>query len=77
MTAENLALRDELMANAQARYEDMIAQGKTEEEAFAKAYLALGLTDLDTLQETKIENNGKTYRIQMIYQAIETINVWQ
>ena len=25
MTAENLALRDELMANAQARYEDMIS----------------------------------------------------
>ena len=52
-------------------------EAETEEEAFAKAYLALGLTDLDTLQETKIENNGKTYRIQMIYQAIETINVWQ
>ena len=32
MTAENLALRDELMANAQARYEDSVAQGKSEEE---------------------------------------------
>ena len=33
MTAENLALRDELMANAQAHYEDEIAKGSTEEEA--------------------------------------------
>ena len=36
MTAENLALRDELMANAQARYEDSVAQGKSEEEAFVE-----------------------------------------
>ena len=34
MTAENLALRDELMANAQARYEDAVAQGADEETAF-------------------------------------------
>ena len=33
MTAENLALRDELMANAQAHFEDEIAKGRTEEEA--------------------------------------------
>ena len=52
-------------------------EAESEEEAFAKAYLALGLTNLDTLQETKIENNGKTYRVQMTYQAIETINLWQ
>ena len=52
-------------------------EAETEEEAFAKAYLVLGLTDLDTLQQTKIENNGKTYRVQMTYQAIETINLWQ
>ena len=42
MTAENLALRDELMANAQARYEDVIAQGKSEEEAFAQVAASLG-----------------------------------
>ena len=30
MTADNLALRDEMMANAQARYEDSVRQGKTE-----------------------------------------------
>ena len=33
MTAENLALRDELMANAQAHFEDEMAKGHTEEEA--------------------------------------------
>ncbi|MCR4706902.1 MAG: DUF4097 domain-containing protein [Clostridiales bacterium] len=33
MTAENLALRDELMANAQAHFEDEIEKGKSEEEA--------------------------------------------
>lgn len=42
MTAENLALRDELMANAQARFEDATAQGKTEEEAFAEVAASLG-----------------------------------
>lgn len=42
MTAENLALRDELMANAQARYEDAVAQGKSEEEAFADVAASLG-----------------------------------
>ena len=52
-------------------------EAEDEERAFAKAYLNLGLTDLDTLQETKIEKNGKTYRIQMKYQAVETMNLWQ
>lgn len=47
MTAENLALRDELMANAQARYEDVVAQGKSEEEAFAQ--VAASLEDVQTL----------------------------
>ena len=42
MTAENLALRDELMANAQARYEDSVAQGHSEEEAFAEVAASLG-----------------------------------
>ena len=52
-------------------------EAESEEEAFAKAYLALGLSERDTLQETTIKNNGKTYRIQMKYNAIETINLWQ
>ena len=42
MTAENLALRDELMANAQARYEDAVQGGKSEEEAFAEVASSLG-----------------------------------
>lgn len=42
MSAENLALRDELMANAQARYEDSISSGKSEEEAFAEVAASLG-----------------------------------
>lgn len=42
MTAENLALRDELMANAQARYEDALAQGRAEEAAFAEVAESLG-----------------------------------
>ncbi len=42
MTAENLALRDELLANAQDRYEDAIAQGKTEDDAFVEVAASLG-----------------------------------
>lgn len=49
MTAENLALRDELMANAQARYEDSVAQGKSEEEAFVE--VAASLEDVYGLLE--------------------------
>ena len=52
-------------------------EAESKEQAFAKAYLALGLTEQDTLQETKIENNGKTYRVSIRYQAIETMNLWQ
>ncbi|MBP3656504.1 MAG: DUF4097 family beta strand repeat protein [Clostridia bacterium] len=47
MSAENLALRDELMANAQARYEDSIAAGKSEEEAFRE--VADSLEDVQSL----------------------------
>ena len=42
MTADNLALRDELMANAQARFEDSVRADKTEEEAFAEVAASLG-----------------------------------
>ena len=47
MTAENLALRDELMANALSRYEDAMAQGRSEEEAFGE--IAASLEDIHTL----------------------------
>ena len=52
MTAENLALRDELLANAGARYEDAIAEGKTEEEAFAEV-----AASLEDVRSTLIEMN--------------------
>lgn len=42
MTAENLALRDEMMANALERYEDNLAQGRSEEQAFAEVAASLG-----------------------------------
>ena len=58
MTAENLALRDELMANAMARYEDVLAQGNTEEEAFAS--VAASLEDVsDLLSEMSGEEAQK------------------
>lgn len=49
MTAENLALRDELLSNAQARYEDAMAQGRSEEEAFCE--IAASLEDVYDLLE--------------------------
>ena len=42
MTAENLALRDEMMANALERYEDNLAQGRSEEQAFGEVAASLG-----------------------------------
>ena len=49
MTAENLALRDELLSNAQARYEDAMAHGRSEEEAFCE--IAASLEDVYDLLE--------------------------
>ena len=49
MTAENLALRDELLSNAQARYEDAMEQGRSEEEAFCE--VAASLEDVYDLLE--------------------------
>ena len=57
MTADNLALRDEMMANAQARYEDSVRQGKTEEEAFAEVAASLG--DVQSLlKEMNAQDGG-------------------
>lgn len=57
MTADNLALRDEMMANAQARYEDSVHQGKTEEEAFAEVAASLG--DVQSLLKEMNEQDGE------------------
>jgi len=59
MTAENLALRDELLSNAQARYEDAMAQGRSEEEAFCE--IAASLEDIyDLLEQMKGEQESGT-----------------
>ena len=67
MTADNLALRDEMMANAQARFEDSVRAGKTEEEAFAEVAASLGdvqslLHDMNTEKpaEDKEDKEEKT-----------------
>lgn len=65
MTAENLALRDELMANAQARFEDSVRQGKTEEEAFAEVAASLGdvhalLREMNAAGDAQGETAGET-----------------
>lgn len=64
MSAENLALRDEMMANAQDRYEDAIAQGKTEAEAAAEVMASLGdvkgLLAQMNAPETGAESAGET-----------------
>ena len=62
MTAENLALRDELMANAQARYEDAVRGGKSEEEAFAEVAASLG--DVRTLLGEMNEEPQETQKQQ-------------
>ena len=54
MTADNLALRDELLANAAARYEDSMAEGKSEEEAFAEV-----ASSLEDVRATLVEMNKK------------------
>lgn len=64
MTAENLALRDEMMANAQARYEDNMAQGKSEEEAFAEVAESLGdvselLREMNGAQQTPTDTEKR------------------
>ena len=66
MTADNLALRDELMANAQARFEDSVRTGKTEEEAFAEVAASLG--DVQRLRRkatrrSRARKPGSTSRI--------------
>ena len=58
MTAENLALRDELMDNAQERFDDSIRMGKSEEEAFAEVVSSLG--DVQSLLREMNEESEKS-----------------
>ena len=75
MTADNLALRDELMANAQARFEDSVRAGKTEEEAFAEVAASLG--DVQSLlremnAEKPEDSAGETAQTETQTQSDET-----
>ena len=49
-------------------------EAEDEETAFAKAYLAQGFTDQDTIQEKSVEKIENLYRVQIFYHTIETMN---
>lgn len=49
-------------------------EAESGEEAFAKAYLAIGLSETDEIQKTEIAENGTHYRVTVEYTAVETIN---
>ena len=44
------------------------------EAAFAKAYLALGFTDKDTIQEKSVEKTDGLYRVKIFYHTVESYN---
>ena len=46
-----------------------------EETAFAKAYLALGLTALDTIKEHSVQKVGELYRVKILYHTVESLNL--
>ena len=48
---------------------------KNEEEAFAMAYLELGLSDLDTITEKEITGADCLYTVKIGYIVIERINM--
>ncbi|MBQ9008425.1 MAG: DUF4097 family beta strand repeat protein [Clostridia bacterium] len=82
MTADNLALRDELMANATARYEDSLAEGKSEEEAFAEVASSLEdvratLDEMNKKAEAATEekkNPGETEFTEAVTKAFDTFS---
>ena len=49
-------------------------QGVSEEEAFAKAYLELALSEKDTITKKSIERKGNECIVAIEYTAIQTIN---
>ena len=55
-------------------YEEKI-EAATEEEAFAKAYLLLGLSDGDRITEKEIVGEEGLYSVKIGYIVIETINM--
>ncbi|MBR2442124.1 MAG: sporulation protein YqfD [Clostridia bacterium] len=49
-------------------------EAESREEAFAKAYLALNLTEADELTLTRAEESEKGYLVTLEYTAIQTMN---
>ena len=49
-------------------------EAKDKEEAFAKAYLALALTDEDAIEKIEITENGTLYNVRVDYTAVEQMN---
>ncbi|MBR2374958.1 MAG: sporulation protein YqfD [Clostridia bacterium] len=50
-------------------------EAATTDEAFAKAYLLLALSDSDEIQRKEITENGTLFHVKIEYTAIETFNV--
>lgn len=51
-----------------------VVEAKSEEEAFAAAYLSAGIEETDGLQKTEIAEENGLYRIHMEYTVTESIN---
>ena len=49
-------------------------EAENEEEAFAKAYLSLELSEKDELKKIEIVDNNGLYHVKIGYEAIETVN---
>ena len=47
---------------------------ENEEEAFAKAYLELGLSERDKITDKAVEQNGNEYAVKIAYVVIQTMN---
>ena len=49
-------------------------EAEDEETAFAKAYLAQGFTEQDSIQQHSVEKADGLYRVKIFYHTIETMN---
>ena len=54
-------------------YESLI-EAENEDEAFAKGYLALSLSENETVTEKEIVADGELYRVKISYTAIVKMN---
>ena len=60
-------------ASVACTYEKSL-QAASAEEAFAKAYLELGLSERDTITKKRIEERDNEYAVTIEYTAIQTVN---